>query len=104
MGKIKLKGFLSSLYFECEHFAEDYQTDEFYTSIQKGLLTIRCVEWTSNQIFGFAENLIIGRSLPTNVTEVSKLNTGPKLKNITKIKKPVLSWLINRLNDLNFVM
>lgn len=62
---------------------------------------IRCVEWTSNQIFGFAEKMVIGRPLPTNVTEVYKLNIGPELKNITEIKKPVLNWLIKQLNKLN---
>lgn len=61
-------------------------------------LPIRCVEWTSNQIFGFAEKLVVGRQLPTNVTETYKLNIGPKLENITEIKKPVLRWLINQLN------
>jgi len=64
-------------------------------------LPVRCVEWTSNQILGFAENLIVGRSLPTNVTEVYKLNVGPKLKNINEIKKPILNWLLNRLKDWN---
>lgn len=64
-------------------------------------LPIRCVEWTSNQIFGFAEKMVIGRELPTNVTEVYKLNAGPELKNINGIKKPLLSWLINQLNNWN---
>lgn len=64
-------------------------------------LPIRCVEWTSNQIFGFAEKMVVGIPLPTNVTEVYKLNIGPKLKNITEVKKPVLSWLINQLNKWN---
>lgn len=64
-------------------------------------LPIRCVEWTSNQIFGFAEKMIIERQLPTNVTQVYKLNIGFKLENITAIKKPVVSWLINRLNKWN---
>ena len=64
-------------------------------------LPIRCVEWTSNQIFGFVEKLFIGHQLPTNITEVYKLHIGPEVKNITKFKKPVLSWLINRLNELN---
>ena len=64
-------------------------------------LPIRCVEWTSNQIFGFAENVVIGRKLPTNVTELYKLNIGPKLENITEIKKPVLNWLINQLKKWN---
>jgi len=68
------------------------------TGMKYGLaLPVRCVEWTSNQIFGFAENLIIGRQLPTNVTEVYKLNIGPEIKNITKVKKPALSCLINQL-------
>lgn len=37
----KLKGFLSSLYFECEDYIEninDYNDDEFYTCIQNGFL------------------------------------------------------------------
>ena len=72
------------------------------TGMKYGIaLPIRCVEWTSNQIFGFAENMVIGRQLPTNVTEVYKLNIGPELKNITEVKKPVLSWLINQLNKWN---
>jgi len=33
-------------------------------------LPIRCLEWTSNQMIGFAENIIFGRALPTNITEV----------------------------------
>lgn len=64
-------------------------------------LPIRCVEWTSNQIFGFAEKMVIGRQLPTNVTEVYKLNIGPKLENVTELKKPVLSWLIKQLDKWN---
>ena len=64
-------------------------------------LPIRCVEWTSNQIFGFAEKIIVGIPLPTNVTEVYKLDIGPKLKNITEVKKPVLRWVINQLNKWN---
>lgn len=72
------------------------------TGIKYGVaLPVRCVEWTSNQIFGFAEKLIIGDPLPTNVTEVYKLNIGPKLENITGIKKPVLSWLVNQLKKWN---
>lgn len=64
-------------------------------------LPIRCVEWTSNQIFGFAENMVMGRQLPTNITEVYKLNIGPKLETINEFKKPVLSWLVNQLNKWN---
>ena len=63
-------------------------------------LPVRCVEWTSNQIFGFAENLIVGGPLPTNITEVYKLNVGPKLENITKFKKPLLIWLRDRIDKL----
>lgn len=59
-------------------------------------LPIRCSEWTGNRIFGFVEYYAFGTSLPTNVTEVYKLNVGPKLKNLDTIKKPVLKWLIKQ--------
>jgi len=61
-------------------------------------LPIRCVEWTSNQIIGVAENVTMGYQLPINITDAYKLSVGPKLKNIAKVKKPVLDWLINQLN------
>jgi len=64
-------------------------------------LPIRCVEWTSNQIIGFAENILMGSQLPINITDTYKLSIGPKLKNISKVKKPLLGWLINQLNKLN---
>jgi hypothetical protein len=48
-------------------------------------LPVRCVEWTSNAIFGFAENLLVGSGLPTNVTEVYRLQEGPKFKNLSKL-------------------
>jgi len=61
------------------------------TGIKYGVsLPIRCVEWTSNQIFGFVENVTVGNQLPTNITEVYKLSVGPKLESITQIEKPVL--------------
>ncbi len=44
-------------------------------------LPIRCVEWTSNQIIGFAENVTMGYQLPINITDAYKLSIGPKLKN-----------------------
>ena len=37
----KLSGFLTGLYCECEHFAEDYQNDVFYTSIKNGFLNFQ---------------------------------------------------------------
>ena len=37
----KLSGFLTGLYCECEHFAEDYENDEFYTSIKNGFLNFQ---------------------------------------------------------------
>jgi len=64
-------------------------------------LPIRCVEWTSNQIIGFAENITMGYQLPINITDVYCLSIGPKLKNLAKVKKPVVAWLINQLNKLN---
>lgn len=69
------------------------------TGIKFGVaLPVRCIKWTSNQIFGFAENLTVGHQLTINVTEVyNKLSVGPKLENITQIRKLVLDWLINQL-------
>lgn len=58
-------------------------------------LPVRCVEWTSNKIFGFAEYWTLGHQLPINITEAYKLSVGPKLNDIAKVKKPVLDWLIN---------
>ena len=39
----KLSGFLTSIYCECEYFgeAEDYQNEEFYNSIKKGVLNFQ---------------------------------------------------------------
>lgn len=34
----RLQGFLSSLYFECEHFETNFDEDELYTSIGNGFL------------------------------------------------------------------
>jgi hypothetical protein len=34
----KLRGFLSALYFECEHFETNFDEDELYTSIRTGFL------------------------------------------------------------------
>ena len=77
------------------------RTKMIVSGVKYGIaLPVRCVEWTSNQIFGFAENLIIGGPLPTNITEVYKLNVGPKLENITKFKKPLLIWLRDRIDKL----
>jgi hypothetical protein len=65
------------------------------------VILIRCVEWVYNHIIGFAENLIIGDQLPINIMDAYKLSIGPKLKNIAKLKKPVLGWLVDQLNKLN---
>ena len=35
---LKFAGFLSSLYFECEHFEMNWDEEEFYNSIQNGFL------------------------------------------------------------------
>lgn len=37
----KLSGFLTDFYFECEHFEEDYENDEFYNSITNGFLNFQ---------------------------------------------------------------
>lgn len=64
-------------------------------------MPIRLVEWTSNSIFGFAENRIIGSSLPTHVTEVYRYQVGPKIEDINNIKQPVIKWLVKKLTDIN---
>lgn len=63
-------------------------------------LPIRFVEWTFNRIFGFAENAVVGSQLPTDITEAYRLNVGPKLKNISKLNKPVIDCLVNKLKKL----
>ena len=63
-------------------------------------LPVRCVEWTSNRIFGFAENILVGSELPTNVTEVYRFQEGPKVKNLSKIKNPIIDWVIDKLKKL----
>jgi hypothetical protein len=62
---------------------------------------IRCVEWSGNQIMGGVEYLVLGHSLPTNVTEVFKLNEGPKLKDLKELKKPLINWMVNKLQKFN---
>jgi hypothetical protein len=37
----RLKGFLSALYFECEHFETNFDEDELYTSIKNGFLNFQ---------------------------------------------------------------
>lgn len=64
-------------------------------------LPIRCVEYTSNVIIGFVENVTIGHQLPINITEAYRLSIGPRIKNIAKLKKPVVGWIINQLNKVN---
>ena len=44
--------------------------------------------------------MILGYPLPINITEAYKLNVGPKLENISKLKKPVLEWLITQRERL----
>ena len=39
----KLKGFLSGLYFECEHFETNFDEAELYTSIENGFLNFQKV-------------------------------------------------------------
>lgn len=39
----KLEGFLSFLYFECEHFEMDWDEETFYNSIQNGFLKFQTI-------------------------------------------------------------
>jgi hypothetical protein len=58
---------------------------------------IRLTEWTSNQIFGFVEKIVIGIPLPTNVTHVYRLNVGPQVDKIFEIKRSAIKWLLKHL-------
>jgi hypothetical protein len=62
-------------------------------------LLIRCVEWTTNKIFGVVENVVLGSPLPINITGVYKFNVGPKLEDLAKIKKPIVQWLLNQISN-----
>ena len=53
------------------------------------VLPIPCVEWTSNRIFGFIENIVVDSEILINTTEAYRLHEGPKLKNTFKFKKPL---------------
>lgn len=99
MGAVVAISWTGSLFFST---VENYIPDGRLKTVVSGAkiivaFPIRCVEWTSNQIFGFVENTVVGRPLPTNITEVYRLNIGPKLKDISKLKKPVLDWLVEKL-------
>ena len=39
----KLKGFLSALYFECEHFETNFDEAELYTSIENGFFEFQII-------------------------------------------------------------
>ncbi len=64
-------------------------------------LPVWCTEWTTNQISGAVERVVTkrGLTLPINVTDVARLNVGPKLKEISNFRKPALQWLINKLQQ-----
>eukprot|EP00797_Seminavis_robusta_P027559 Sro51_chlor_g029820.1 ORF-100 (101) ;mRNA; f:46252-46554 len=40
----KLKGFLSALYFECEHFETNFDEAELYTSIENGFFKFQIIK------------------------------------------------------------
>ena len=52
-------------------------------------LPIWVVELTSNSIIGFVENRTIGTQLPINVTDDFKLSSGPRLRDLSNLKKPI---------------
>ena len=39
----KLSGFLTGFFCECDHFTEDYENEEFYTSITNGFFNLQKV-------------------------------------------------------------
>jgi hypothetical protein len=62
-------------------------------------LPIRTSEATANGIFGFVERFVFGSPLPTNITQVYKLEVGPKLKDLPGLKKSVLQFLKSMIPD-----
>lgn len=58
---------------------------------------IRTSEYVFNSMTGPFEKRFIGAALPTNVTEVFKLNVGPELKNLKELRKPLIDWIIKKL-------
>jgi hypothetical protein len=60
-------------------------------------LPVRWTEWTANTIMTIPEMILIGAPLPTNVTETYRLHVGPKIQDLSKIKKSVVQWLLKQL-------
>lgn len=63
-------------------------------------LPIGCIEWTSNTIIGFIEKTVVGSELSTTVRAVYRLQEGPKINDLSKFKKPVITWGIDKLKKL----
>lgn len=57
-------------------------------------IPMQIAEYTSNLIIGSIENVTIGAQLPTNVTSKFQLTDGPKLQDISKLKKPIKRFLL----------
>ena len=57
-------------------------------------LPIRVVELTSNSIIGFVENRTIGAQLPINVTQDFRLALGPRIRDLSNLKKPIKKILL----------
>lgn len=57
-------------------------------------LPIRVVELTSNTIIGFVENRTIGTQLPINVTQDFRLAQGPRIRDLSNLKKPIKKLLL----------
>lgn len=62
-------------------------------------IPIRMSEATMNGIFGFVERIVVGSPLPTNITEVYKLDVGPKLKDLPGLRKSVFQFLKGLIPD-----
>jgi len=61
-------------------------------------LPLMMAEHTTNVIIGRIEMLLSGNELPINVTKHFNITEGPRLKDINKLKKPIIKFLRDKLD------
>nr|ULD16083.1 hypothetical protein [Cylindrotheca closterium] len=61
-------------------------------------LPLMMAEHTTNLIIGRIEMLVNGNELPINVTKHFNITEGPRLKDIKKLKKPIIKFLRDKLD------
>jgi hypothetical protein len=54
---------------------------------------IRIVEWTVNSVTNLVDPWVFGTKLPINITEIYRLQIGPKVEDLPELKKSVIDWI-----------